>query len=273
MSQSSESHIPHPQPLLQKIAVALAVVLVGHVGVLWAVSQIKAPELKPVEKKPIKVRMVKEVKIKEPPPPPPPPQVKKKEKPQVKEVKIVKKATPPPAKEVKKVVTVKAATPPKPVSQPQKTKPVVPSTVISSTTTNSNATKPTTTVPVVQPVTTPQTPSVSPTPTPTPNNPPPATTPSVIHVGSGGVSWKNSPNLNFKESEIKESCTVKFTIKADEKGKITSVVVINSTCDAKLTARVQGAAKNARFYPYKENGVAHPISVNQSLTLNPPKKK
>ena len=71
MSQSSESHIPHSQPLLQKIAVALAVVIVGHVGVLWAVSQMKAPELKPIEKKPIKVKLLKiEEEILPPPPPP-----------------------------------------------------------------------------------------------------------------------------------------------------------------------------------------------------------
>lgn len=267
MRQSSESHIPHPQPLVQKIAVALAVVLVGHVGVLWAVSQIKAPELKPVEKKPIKVKMVKVVKIQElPPPPPPPPQVKKKEKPQVKEVKIVKKATPPPAKEVKKVVAGKAVTPSKPVNQPQNTKPVVPSTIISSTASNSNANKPTNAAPVAQPTTTQQTQPVSPTPS---SNSAPPTTPSVINLGSGGVSWKNSPNLNFKKSEITQSCTVNFRINANEKGQLTSVVVTSSTCDAKLTSRVQSATKNARFYPHKVNGVAHPVSVNQSLTLNP----
>lgn len=102
MSQSSESRISHPQPLLQKIAVALAVVLVGHVGVLWAVSQMKAPELKPIEKKTIKVKLIKmEEEIL---PPPPPPTVKPKVEPKPQPV------VPPPPPVVKpKVIAQKPA--------------------------------------------------------------------------------------------------------------------------------------------------------------------
>lgn len=104
MSQSSESHIPHSQPLLQKIAVALAVVIVGHVGVLWAVSQMKAPELKPIEKKPIKVKLLKIEEEILPPPPPPPPPVKPKVEPKPQPV-----VPPPPAVVKPKVIAQKPA--------------------------------------------------------------------------------------------------------------------------------------------------------------------
>lgn len=53
----------------KKIITALAAVVIGHVGVLWAVSHIKTIELKPIEKEPLKVRFLT---IKEDAPPPPP---------------------------------------------------------------------------------------------------------------------------------------------------------------------------------------------------------
>ena len=86
-------------PMKKKILVALVVVVMGHVGVLWAVNHMKTMELKPVEKDPIRVKFVK---IQEPPKPEPP---KPKEKPkppepkkEVKQVKVVEKALPPPKK-------------------------------------------------------------------------------------------------------------------------------------------------------------------------------
>lgn len=52
----------------KKIITALVAVVIGHVGVLWAVSHIKTIELKPIEKEPLKVRFLT---IKEDVPPPP----------------------------------------------------------------------------------------------------------------------------------------------------------------------------------------------------------
>ena len=60
-------------PMKKKILAALVVVVMGHVGVLWAVSHMKMMELRPIEKKPLKVKFLK---IKEDVPPPPPPPAK-----------------------------------------------------------------------------------------------------------------------------------------------------------------------------------------------------
>lgn len=272
MSQSLASPPSNSRPLSQKIIVAVTVVIIGHIGALWGLNQIKAPELKPVEKKPIKVKLVKQVKIKEEPPPPPPPQVKKKEQPKVKEVKIVKNATPPPAKEVKKVVTAKAVTPPKHVNQMVNPKPAIPSNIVSSTSSNSNVTKPVNTAPVTQPKET--IPATQPTNTSSTSTSSSSTsTTKHVNIGSGGVQWALSPSLKLQPSDIEKTCTVEVGIKANEKGKVTSAVIRSTTCEARLTSRIRTAVQNARFKPYLENGVAYQITANQSFTLNPPVKK
>ena len=88
----------------KKIVAALAVVMVGHIGVLWGVSHLKTADLKPIEKnlyrsglsrssshlnlyhlnqrlsqkaEPAKPKEVKEVKVVEKPLPPPPKKVEK----------------------------------------------------------------------------------------------------------------------------------------------------------------------------------------------------
>lgn len=67
MSQSPAT-FNTPHPMKKKIITALVAVVIGHVGVLWAVSHMKTMELKPVEKEPLKVRFLT---IKEDVPPPP----------------------------------------------------------------------------------------------------------------------------------------------------------------------------------------------------------
>ena len=98
MSQSP-AILNMPHSMKKKIITALVAVVIGHAGVLWAVSHMKPIELKLIEKKPLKVKFVK---ITEPPKPEPP---KPKEKPkppepkkEVKQVKVVEKALPPPKK-------------------------------------------------------------------------------------------------------------------------------------------------------------------------------
>lgn len=69
MSHSSVSSMPPSNPMKKKIVAALAVVMVGHIGVLWGVSHLKTADLKPIEKEPLQVRFVK---IQQPPEPLPP---------------------------------------------------------------------------------------------------------------------------------------------------------------------------------------------------------
>lgn len=103
MSQSSTSNMQAPNSMKQKVIVAVIAVLVGHMGALWALSHLKTPELKPIEKKPIQVKFVKIKEEQVVPPPPPPPPVK----PKVEPKPVVEKKAPPPPVEKPKLITQK----------------------------------------------------------------------------------------------------------------------------------------------------------------------
>ena len=83
MSQSSTANLHSSQLLKKKVLPALIAVVIGHMGVLWAVGQLKTVDLKPVDKKPISVKLLKNQE-EAPPPPPPPPPVQQKVKPEPK---------------------------------------------------------------------------------------------------------------------------------------------------------------------------------------------
>ena len=105
MNQSPNAMLQMPNAMKKKVVTALAVVALGHVGVLWALGQMQTPTLKPIEKEPLKVRFVK---IQEQPKPLPPqpkaePQPEKPKPQPVKEVPVVEKPLPPPPKKVEKV--------------------------------------------------------------------------------------------------------------------------------------------------------------------------
>ena len=99
MTPSSTPMMPDPNAMKKKVLTALVAVVIGHAGVLWAVGQMKTPELKPIDKEPLKVRFVKLQEAPKPLPPKPKPEPKK-EPPKPKEVKIVDKPLPPPPKKV-----------------------------------------------------------------------------------------------------------------------------------------------------------------------------
>lgn len=90
MSQSPASMLQSPNPMKKKVLAALIAVVIGHVGVLFAVSHMKTPELKKIEKEPIKVRFL-QIKEDAPPPPPPAEPVKPQVQPKP-EPKVVKPA-------------------------------------------------------------------------------------------------------------------------------------------------------------------------------------
>lgn len=259
MNQSPNAMMHTSHTMKKKVVTALAVVALGHVGVLWALGQMQTPSLKPIEKEPLKVRFVK---IQEPPKPLPPqpkaePQPEKPKPQPVKEVPVVEKPLPPPPKKVEKVQQVKKAEAPKPVAKPVE-KPVErvvkPAPVATVTETK-----------VVQ---------AAPKPTPAPVAPAPVVpaAPKTVSIGGSGVQWSRSPKPTYSNRDLQgETRTVVVLIEANEKGAITHAQITRSSGLPALDQKILRAVRSAKFKPYKENGVAYPIRAEQpfELTLNP----
>ena len=259
MNQSPNAMTHTSHTMKKKVVTALAVVALGHVGVLWALGQMPTPSLKPIEKEPLKVRFVK---IQEPPKPLPPqpkaePQPEKPKPQPVKEVPVVEKPLAPPPKKVEKVQQVKKAEAPKPVAKPVE-KPVErvvkPAPVATVTETK-----------VVQ---------AAPKPTPAPVAPAPVVpaAPKTVSIGGSGVQWSRSPKPTYSNRDLQgETRTVVVLIEANEKGAITHAQITRSSGLPALDQKILRAVRSAKFKPYKENGVAYPIRAEQpfELTLNP----
>jgi periplasmic protein TonB len=250
--------MPTPNPMKKKVLIALSVVVIGHVGMLWGLNHMKTPELKPIEKEPLKVRFVK---IQEPPKPlPPQPKAEpKKEQPappkEVKEVKVVE-TPPPPPKKAEKVQQVKKAEVAKPVVKPVEAPPVP---TVTSTVSERVVQK---AAPVV----------AAPVAPPAPPAPPAPAAPKSVSIGGSGVQWSRSPRPSYTNQDLRgEARTVVILIEADEKGTIVNARVTQSSGVSSLDSKVLRAVKSAKFKPYKENGVAYAIRAEQpfSLTLNP----
>lgn len=263
MSQSSALNMQTPNPMKKKIITALIAVVVGHMGVLWAVGQIKTPELKPIEKEPLKVRFVK---IQQPPKPiPPKPKAEpKKEQPKpkpVKEVKIVEKQLPPPPKKVEKVQQVKKAETAKPVIKPVE---APPKPTVTTTVSETRVVKPALVTPPPAPVTPP-----APVAPPSPPAPP---APKNVAIGGSGVQWSRSPRPSYSNSDLEgQTRNAMVYIEANEKGVITSARITRSSGLPALDEKILRSVRSSKFKPYKENGVAYPIKANLplELTLNP----
>lgn len=261
MSHSSASMMPTPNPMKKKVLIALSAVVIGHIGMLWGLNHMKAPELKAIEKEPLKVRFVK---IQEPPKPlPPEPKAEpKQEQPappkEVKEVKVVE-TPPPPPKKVEQVQQVKKAETPKPVVKPVEAPPTP-----TVTTTVSER--------VVQKAAPVAAAPVAPPAPPAPVAPPAPAAPKSVSIGGSGVQWSRSPRPTYTNQDLQgEARTVVILIEADEKGNIVNARVTQSSGVSSLDNKVLRAVKSAKFKPYKENGVAYAIRAEQpfSLTLNP----
>lgn len=269
MSQMSTSSTLAPHPMKKKIITAFVAVAIGHAVVLWGVAHMKTPELKPIEKEPLKVRFVKIQEQPQPelpkpkaePTPPPPP----------KEVKIVD-TPPPPPKQTPKVEQVKKAETPKPVAKPVEAKPqpiAKPAPVVETKVVTKAE-------PVVVAPPTPPAPKVEAPPAPKaePAPPKPAAPPAPksVSIGGGGVQWSRSPKPQYNNRDLQgETRRVVVLIEADEKGNIKAARITQSSGLPALDEKIRRAVMSAKFKPYKENGIAYPISASQpfELTLNP----
>ena len=249
MSSTVISPMQTPNPMKKKVLAALITVVVGHMGVLWAVNHMKAPELKPIEKEPLKVRFVKIQELPKPLPPKPKEELKK-EPTKPKEVKIVEKPQPTPPKKVEKVQQVKKAEVVKPVVKPTET-PVKPT--VTTTITEKKVEKP-----VVQPE------QAKPVTQAEPAN----TSPKSVSVGGSGVQWSRSPKPVYSNQDLQgENRRVVVLIEANEKGSIVNARITRSSGVPALDEKILRAVKGAKFKPYKENGVAYPIRAEQPFDL------
>jgi periplasmic protein TonB len=209
----------------------------------------KAPELKPIEKEPLKVRFVK---IQEPPKPlpPKPKEEPKKEPTKPKEVKIVEKPQPTPPKKVEKVQQVKKAEVVKPVVKPTET-PVKPT--VTTTITEKKVEKPVVQPEQAKPVTQAE---------------PADTSPKSVSIGGSGVQWSRSPKPVYSNQDLQgENRRVVVLIEANEKGAIVNARITRSSGVPALDEKILRAVKGAKFKPYKENGVAYPIRAEQPFDL------
>lgn len=249
MSSTVISSMQTPNPMKKKVLAALIAVVVGHMGVLWAMNHMKAPELKPIEKEPLKVRFVK---IQEPPKPlpPKPKEEPKKEPTKPKEVKIVEKPQPTPPKKVEKVQQVKKAEVVKPVVKPTET-PVKPT--VTTTITEKKVEKPVVQPEQAKPVTQAE---------------PADTSPKSVSIGGSGVQWSRSPKPVYSNQDLQgENRRVVVLIEANEKGAIVNARITRSSGVPALDEKILRAVKGAKFKPYKENGVAYPIRAEQPFDL------
>lgn len=249
MSSTVISSMQTPNPMKKKVLAALIAVVVGHMGVLWAMNHMKAPELKPIEKEPLKVRFVK---IQEPPKPlpPKPKEEPKKEPTKPKEVKIVEKPQPTPPKKVEKVQQVKKAEVVKPVVKPTET-PVKPT--VTTTITEKKVEKPVVQPEQAKPVTQAE---------------PADTSPRSVSIGGSGVQWSRSPKPVYSNQDLQgENRRVVVLIEANEKGSIVNARITRSSGVPALDEKILRAVKGAKFKPYKENGVAYPIRAEQPFDL------
>ena len=249
MSSTVISPMQTPNPMKKKVLAALIAVVVGHMGVLWAVNHMKAPELKPIEKEPLQFRFVK---IQEPPKPlpPKPKEEPKKEPTKPKEVKIVEKPQPTPPKKVEKVQQVKKAEVVKPVVKPTET-PV--KSTVTTTITEKKVEKPVVQPEQAKPVTQAE---------------PADTSPKSVSIGGSGVQWSRSPKPVYSNQDVQgENRRVVVLIEANEKGSIVNARITRSSGVPALDEKILRAVKGAKFKPYKENGVAYPIRAEQPFDL------
>lgn len=262
MSQYPISTMQKSNPMKKKVLAALIAVAIGHVGVLFAISQMQSPELKKIEKEPLKVRFVK-ITEDAPPPPPPAEPVKPKVQPKV-EPKVVE---PPPVVKPKIIAE-------KPKPQVEKAKPVVKDDTQEKlqqerldqqrqnqerldqqkreqAQRDQQAREQQERNRLEQERRDQEAKSKAPR-----------------NLKDGQISWVRSPKPTYTNKDLQGADrTVVVSISADTAGRVTDVKVIRSSGVDAIDQKVVRAVRNAKFRPYKEDGVAYPFNAEQPFEL------
>lgn len=267
MSSSSVSMMQSPNLMKKKVLPAIIAVIIGHAGVLFALSQMQVAELKPIEKDPIKVRFVQ---IKEDAPPPPPPAEPVKPKVEPKPQLTPKPVEPPPVVKPKVIA--------------EKPKPAQPKAIVQEVKVDhqkleqerleqerkhqerleqqrreqqlreqqererQERERREQELREQQARNTPKS------------------------VSMGQISWSRTPRPAYTNRDLQGADrSIVVSIEADTNGNVVNVRVVRSSGIDALDQKIVRAVRNAKFKPYKENGVAYPFKAEQpfELKLNP----
>lgn len=271
MSQTSAPMLQTPHSMKKKVIAALIAVVVGHMGVLFAVSHLKSAELKKIEKEPLKVRFVKITEDAPPPPPPPAQPVKPKVQPKP-EPKVV---------EPKPVVKPKIIAE-KPKPKVEKAKAVVDDTLDKQKREQERLEQQRITQERAdqqkrdqaqrdqqardqaqreQQARDQQAREDAERRAQEARNKPRS-------LSQGQISWVRSPRPSYTNADLKGSDrSIVVAIDADANGQITNVRVVRSSGVDALDQKIIRAVRGAKFKPYKENGVAYPFKAEQPFDL------
>ena len=268
MSQSPVSTMQNPNAMKKKVLAALIAVAIGHVAVLFAVSHMQSPELKKIEKEPLKVRFVKITE--DAPPPPPPtepvkPQVQPKPEPKVVEPTPVVKPKiiaekPKPKVEAAKPIVVddskdKLKKEQERLEQERLTQERINQERIEQQKREQAQREQAQRDQQAREQAERQRREQEARNTPR-------------NLTQGQISWVRSPKPAYTNRDLQGADrTVVVSITADAAGKVTDVRVIRSSGIPALDQKVVRAVQNAKFRPYKENGVAYPFKAEQPFEL------
>ena len=272
------SHSPatfnKPHSMKKKIIPALVAVVIGHVGVLWAVSQMKPIELKSIEKEPLKVRFVT-LKEEEVPPPPPPAKIEP-IKPKVEPKPIEKKIEPVPVEKPKIISQKVQKIEPKAIQQDdtqeklkkqqdlekQRLEQLEREQALKEQQAREQALR-------EQQAREQALREQQAREQENRNKP--------KRVSAGDVSWSRTPRISedkiayyFKpEDGLK---VIELEITSDGTGTITDVKVIKSTGNEKFDAYVVKQTYGGKFKAYKPNGIVTPFVIRQPFDTSVVKK-
>ncbi len=271
MSQSPASMLPTPNPMKKKVLAALMAVVIGHVGVLFVVSQMKTPELKKIEKDPIKIRFV-QIKEDAPPPPPPAepvkPQVQPKPEPKVVKPqpvvkpKVIAEKPKPKTENAKKVVEntqEKQKLEKERLEQERQNQERLDQQKREQAQREQAQRDQAERERKAQEQAQAERDRLA-------REQAARNTPRDLSQGQ--ISWVRSPKPSYTNKDLQGSDrSIVVAVEADTSGRITNVRVIKSSGISALDQKIVRSVKSARFKPYKENGVAYPFKAEQPFEL------
>jgi periplasmic protein TonB len=261
MSPSSVTMMLPPNSMKKKVLTSLIAVVIGHVGVLFAVSQMKVPDLKPIDKDPIKVRFV-QIKEDAPPPPPPvepiKPQVQPKPEPKVVEPPPVVKPkviADKPKKVEQKAIVQEEKIDYQKIEQERKNRELLEQQKRDQALREQQMREQQE-----------RERQENERREQERREQQARNTPKNLSIGQ--ISWSRSPKPAYTNRDLQGSDrSAIVSIEADTNGNIVNVRIVKSTGVDALDQKILRAVRNSKFKPYKENGVAYPFKAEQPFEL------